>query len=236
MAMAKSRKIAVEFFEQRWVQDWMFEGKSAFVLFYIYLFTACRNNIGVWETNYREWNFRFQFDPPLDDEVLAKMYGDRIKRVKGHDDKIILTDFIAYQTSGWGAMQQARVDEDLAALGLSRADIAEFVSHLPQMELGLDIPKTKEQEAKERKYCIPPNRDWVVEYFTKSGFDDLEADKFLNYWESVGWRRGSRKVIDWEATARTWVSNIGGFSPVRGSIKPKAATLTSAPSGKGRKW
>lgn len=229
MNMAKSRKISTEFFDQRWVQDWMYEGKAAFVLFYIYLFTECKNNVGVWEKNFREWNFRFQFDPVLDDNTLLQMYGDKIKPVPGHPDKIILVDFIAYQTSGWGQMQQSRVDEDLARLGLSREDIARLVRGCEQLELGITAPeKPKAVEPKDLRFVIPPPRDSVAAYFAERGSSQTSAARFCDYWDSIGWKRGARKMVDWQASARTWIANEPKFdgAPARKSSPvPQAAAL-----------
>lgn len=235
--MAKARKISVDFFEQRWVQDWMFEGKSAFVLFFIYLFTSCRNNIGVWETNFREWNFRFQFNPVLDDDTLAQMFEGKIKRVPGHPDKIILVDFINFQTSGWGAAQQNRVDEDLARLGMSREDYARLVAgDSEQMELFTNPPQPKKVTEKELRFVIPPPRDAVDGYFAQKG-KTAEAARFFDYWESVGWMRAGRKMVDWQASARTWIGNCGKFGEARKSSPiPQAAALKPTAGKDGRGW
>lgn len=245
MNMAKNRKIATDFFDQRWVLDWMFEGKSNLVLFYIYLFTSCRNNVGVWETNFREWNFRFRFDPVLDETNIFALYGSRIKPLPGHPDKIILTDFISFQTSGWGAAQQNRVDEDLAALGLTREDITKLVRGGDQLELAFveTMNKPKVVDQNELRFVIPPPRPDVLAYFEQQKQTEADAAKFFDYWESIGWKRGARRMIDWQASARTWIANTGKFggpSSRASSPIPSAAALKPAQQQQqqkgGRAW
>jgi hypothetical protein len=54
-----------------------------------------------------------------------------------------------------------------------------------------------------------PSIDEVKEFFE----NDLEADKYFNYYSSKGWVVGNKSPMkDWKAAARNWKMNAGKFS------------------------
>lgn len=55
----------------------------------------------------------------------------------------------------------------------------------------------------------PANRQDVYIYFNELGSTSHEADKFVDYYESNGWKqgRGSKDIKDWKAAARNWTRN-----------------------------
>lgn len=91
-----------------------------------------------------------------------------------------------------------------------------------------DKPETKERQGSdkgeattkneknvknEKKYTIPTCED-VEEYFYNSGIKNedvpLEAEKFINHYEDMDWRKnkGTGKRIDnWHRQAGTWIAN-----------------------------
>jgi len=72
----------------------------------------------------------------------------------------------------------------------------------------------KESRAKAKRFS-PPSQDQAAMYFHEllNPNAKLEAEKFVDYWESVGWMRGRTKMKCWKASARTWnKNNFGGGS------------------------
>jgi hypothetical protein len=62
----------------------------------------------------------------------------------------------------------------------------------------------------------PENLDQVVSYFEEKKSTGAEAEKFFNYFESVGWRVGGRSLMrDWRAAARNWIANIPNYNTPR---------------------
>lgn len=55
----------------------------------------------------------------------------------------------------------------------------------------------------------------VEEFFNEQAYDfdhHLEASKFWDYWESVGWlRKGNRPIKDWKGCARSWAGNVAKY-------------------------
>ena len=64
------------------------------------------------------------------------------------------------------------------------------------------------QEAKSKK----PSIENVKSYFLEQYFPELEANKFFNYFSSVGWLVGGKiPMVDWQAAAQNWMLNAIKF-------------------------
>jgi predicted transcriptional regulator len=50
---------------------------------------------------------------------------------------------------------------------------------------------------------VPPQREWVEEYCRERG-NNINAQKFCDYYEACGWMTGRHKMKDWQAAVRTW--------------------------------
>ena len=57
-----------------------------------------------------------------------------------------------------------------------------------------------------------PSIEEVKTYFQENNFPELEAQKFFNYFSSVGWLVGGKiPMIDWQAAAQNWIINAPKF-------------------------
>lgn len=56
-----------------------------------------------------------------------------------------------------------------------------------------------------RKRFIPPTADEVRAYAKEKGFS-IDAERFVNFYESKGWKVGSSPMKDWRASVRNWAS------------------------------
>jgi hypothetical protein len=57
-----------------------------------------------------------------------------------------------------------------------------------------------------------PDIDEVKSYFLQQNFPELEANKFFNYFSSVGWLVGGKiPMVDWQAAAQNWMLNAIKF-------------------------
>ncbi|MFV8465804.1 transcriptional regulator [Flavobacterium sp. LB1P62] len=93
------------------------------------------------------------------------------------------------------------------------------------------IPKEKEQTDSGRqkeKSCakkektieldlffetIVPSLEMILEYFSFKESSQIEANKFFNYYSSIGWLIGGKtKMKDWKAAARNWMLNTAKFA------------------------
>ena len=53
------------------------------------------------------------------------------------------------------------------------------------------------------KNIIPPTIEMVTGYCLNENYP-INPQKFMDYYESNGWRIGNRKMKDWQATVRNW--------------------------------
>ena len=59
---------------------------------------------------------------------------------------------------------------------------------------------------------LSPSIDEVKSYFLQQNFPELEANKFFNYFSSVGWLVGGKiPMVDWQAAAQNWMLNAIKF-------------------------
>ena len=79
-----------------------------------------------------------------------------------------------------------------------------------------DKEKDKEEDNKVRKRTrfTPPTVDEVRDYCSEHGYR-IDAERFVAYYESNGWRVGRNPMKDWRAAVRTWARNDTGYSAPR---------------------
>lgn len=91
-----------------------------------------------------------------------------------------------------------------------------------------DFPKEMEMEQKtmhEKKFrqktkaFIEPNLEETVAYFKQQQYPDSEAQKFYNYFVSIGWLVGGKTpMVNWEAAANSWMLNTQNTPAVTNTI------------------
>lgn len=90
--------------------------------------------------------------------------------------------------------------------------------------------KTAPEENKEKScnkkedannYGITPSIEMIQEYFAFKESSETEANKFFNYYSSIGWLVGGKtKMKDWKASARNWIMNQNKFQPKSNTPQP----------------
>ena len=79
-------------------------------------------------------------------------------------------------------------------------------------------PKEKSSAKKEKGFVTSsavekPTLENVKIYFLEQNFPEIEAQKFFNYFSSIGWLVGGKiAMIDWQAAAQNWMLNTEKFS------------------------
>lgn len=70
------------------------------------------------------------------------------------------------------------------------------------------LKNTAEKEVKQIPTVVE-----VKTYFKANNFPELEAQKFFNYFSSVGWLVGGKiPMVDWQAAAKNWIINSLKFN------------------------
>ena len=69
-----------------------------------------------------------------------------------------------------------------------------------------NIVKEKEKEKeKEKKKFVPPTLEEVTAYCNERK-NGVNPQKFIDFYESKGWKVGNQSMKDWKASVRTWES------------------------------
>ncbi|MBY0486663.1 MAG: transcriptional regulator [Flavobacteriaceae bacterium] len=75
-----------------------------------------------------------------------------------------------------------------------------------------DLKKEKSSAKKEKE--AKPTIEKVKSYFLEKNYPELEAQKFFNYFKSVGWLVGGKTpMVNWHAAAQNWMLNASKFIP-----------------------
>lgn len=63
--------------------------------------------------------------------------------------------------------------------------------------------KTSNEVKKKTGKFIPPSMEEVIGYIREKGYN-VDAEKFINFYESKGWYVGKNKMKNWHAAIATW--------------------------------
>ena len=74
-----------------------------------------------------------------------------------------------------------------------------------EKEIDIDIDKEKiiKRESKKAKAFLPPTQEEVEAYCLERQ-NNVDAQKFIDFYEAKGWMIGKNKMKDWKAAVRTW--------------------------------
>ncbi len=71
-----------------------------------------------------------------------------------------------------------------------------------------EVPNTNSIKLKEniKKQKLPKNKIEVIDFFENKKWPAIEALKFYNHYQAIGWKIGGKiKIVDWHATASNWM-------------------------------
>ena len=86
----------------------------------------------------------------------------------------------------------------------------------------------KEKKLREKKKDEIPTIENVKFYFQENNFPELEAQKFFNYFSSIGWLVGGKThMVDWQAAAQNWILNAPKFITNAEPNRPKRLNTTT---------
>ena len=82
-----------------------------------------------------------------------------------------------------------------------------------------DIKENTLKSVKEKRFA-PPTPEDVREYCREKGLN-VDADRFVDFYESKNWYVGKNKMKDWKAAVRNWARSQRQESTAKGTEKPK---------------
>ncbi len=70
----------------------------------------------------------------------------------------------------------------------------------------------KEKSSAKKEKVLAPTVEEVQSHFLQQNFPEIEAQKFYNYFSSIGWLVGGKiPMVDWQAGANNWMLNAPKF-------------------------
>lgn len=72
-----------------------------------------------------------------------------------------------------------------------------------EKDISTVVDISKEKPVKQKKRFVKPTYDELNSYIVEKGLN-VDAAKFIDYYESNGWKVGKNHMQDWKATARNW--------------------------------
>ncbi len=101
------------------------------------------------------------------------------------------------------------------------------------VEVTLSEKEKKLREKKKDEFIVTssafekPTIENVKFYFQENNFPELEAQKFFNYFSSIGWLVGGKTpMVDWQAAAQNWILNAPKFITNAEPNRPKQLNTT----------
>jgi hypothetical protein len=87
----------------------------------------------------------------------------------------------------------------------------------------------EEKGTKPKKEATPKDLQTIIDTFTAAGSTAELAERFFNYYESVGWviGRARKPMKDWKATARDWIKRQTTYDNEQPRISPGGGAFHS---------
>ena len=78
-------------------------------------------------------------------------------------------------------------------------------------------PSDPKSAGEDNDVFTPPTPDEVRTYAAEYG-GQIDAERFVNYYQSINWMVGNNQITDWKAAARNWMNSQAPPRPKQGTI------------------
>lgn len=178
------RFVDTELWQKEWFQDLSLKEK----ILIKYIFENC-DCAGVWNGNFKMASFIIGEKVSIEDLEAINKKKHQFDIL--NNNNIFVSDFIKFQ---YGELSEkckphTKVISMLKHYGLYERVMKEYTNSIdtPVKEARFVKPSVDEVRA----YCIERN-------------NNIDAEAFINFYESKGWKIGKNAMKDWKAAVRTW--------------------------------
>lgn len=145
-------------------------------------------------------------------------------------DDMIITENVSKTTRltvcKYDSYQSKEHDSDTQTTRRRHADDILTTSNNKDNNINKDNNK-EERDKPDPIKLVKPNKEVLTDYFCEIGMDDFtaqgQAKKFVDYYDSNGWKVGRNSMKDWKAAARNWKDRNAKFSNNGTTQKPVAS-------------
>lgn len=94
----------------------------------------------------------------------------------------------------------------VTACNADRIDIDTAIETDKEIDKNTDTEQKRKTRTKKQSTFVPPTVEQVSEYIHEKGYS-VDAESFFDYYESIGWMKGDKKIVSWKAVVNTWERN-----------------------------
>ena len=179
----------------KWKKGFIRSLSPKFKLLWLYILDDC-NHAGIWETDFEVASIRI--GSKVTEKEASQVFASQIK-IFDNGDKWFVAKFIDFQ---YGTLNENSRPHAAVIKLLDRYDVYNIEGISPVDVAGMpnEIEKPIIKRFKE------PNAGDVADYCIERK-NNVDPMKFINFYDSNGWKVGKNKMKDWRACVRTWESN-----------------------------
>ncbi|QRG86390.1 phage replisome organizer N-terminal domain-containing protein [Bulleidia sp. zg-1006] len=103
-----------------------------------------------------------------------------------------------------GAAERMRKMRNNVTPMLQNCDELRYTDIDKDIDKDIDIDNKKEINKEKRKNFQKPTLQELIDFCNSENLENVDCEKFINYYDSNGWLVGKNPMKDWKATARNW--------------------------------
>ena len=179
----------------KWKKGFIRSLPAKYKLLWLYILDDC-NHAGIWDTDFEVASIRI--GSKITESEASKEFASQIKIFDG-GSKWFIPKFIDFQ---YGTLNEnSRVHQSVIKI-IDKYDVynVEGISPIDVAGMPNEIEKPIIKRFKE------PNTGEVADYCIERK-NNVDPMKFINFYDSNGWKVGKNKMKDWKACIRTWEAN-----------------------------
>jgi len=194
--MAIFRKIHTSFWSDPFIQDLDNDHR----LFYLYLLTNEKTKqCGIYEISKKQISFELGYSIDRVSKLLAYFIKNDKILYSEATKEVALKNWMKYNASTSPKVVSC-IKSELCSV--KDRVLIEYVNGMYTASQE-EQEEEEEQEQEKHKRFVKPNRDDVRAYMIELNMADL-SQRFVDYYESNGWRVGRNAMKEWKAAVRTW--------------------------------
>ena len=171
-----------------------------------------------------EGELRFSETIPYNEQMLSVVTNTNVDIVKSAmkifidlnmidilDDSTIymaeVTKLIGSETAGASRVRKHRAKQKMLQCNANetKCNIEIELEKEKEQEIYIEKDVDKSDKPKSTRF-VPPSREEVQAYCLERK-NNVDAERFIDYYTSNGWMVGKNKMKDWKASVRTWEKN-----------------------------
>jgi hypothetical protein len=204
---------------EKWKKPFIRNLSAPYKLLWLYICDDC-DHAGIWQVDIDVARIRIGED--INEKDAVKFLGDKLVRID-NGNKWYIPSFIDFQyPSGLNPDNKAHggIIKILQKYNLLDEQFKPLVSPLyGAMDMDKEMDMDKDKVMVKKKLAENTNSkctfEEVYEYMAiriGTELGKIEAEKFVNYYTSNGWKVGKNPMKSWSAAANNWITNTKQYA------------------------